>query len=809
MKIERLKLKNYRRYKDVEIEFPNGLIGIVGRNGVGKSTLLEAMGWCLYGGKVRTNQDEIITTGVNDKCSVLLELIINDTPVKIEREVNKDGIVNVRLFLNNSEKSTVTGSTAVGNYVANKLIKMNSRSFFNSIFAKQKELSVFSNMNVGERKTMIEKLLDISMVDKAHTNIRREKKSKSDNLEYILNQMKQVENIDDLNKELDEKILENNQHKKKYDGIREEITITHKSVQNAEIIFKNYKKKYEDNNKQCILFEKNKAKKQALDVRLNEVKESIQTATAAKQELEDLKPSIKKYYIVSNELKKIVHLHAKRMQLDEKIAELNLCVTEIKNTNKILDNLTKKIHEMKNVTLDINSIKNDLRTMKKKHAKQNNELLIIQNVLDTLKSNSKKERKEQKNLLKLGKESTCPTCKRPLTDHYDRVLQNTQKQIEDNEKKRKENENKKITMDRAIKSLNKKIKSHEKTLNDHDAKELKNNTSKTKFNLYKKHIEKLNTKKINLNKKINHHDGMNYSKTTHNLITEKHKILEEKYERSIEIKNESKQIPALMKKQNHCINELKSINIKINKCEQVIKNIDFDQSKYDDITHKQSDLTKKYQKLKQDKISINADMDIDSQSIKFLQEKISNIKKLQEEYSSINKNVNMLTLLENIIKDFRLDLISRIRPSLSHKTSVLLKTMTRGKYSTLELDSEYNIKITDGDQSFGIDRFSGGEIDLANLCLRIAISEELSERAGNSTGGFIALDEIFGSQDSERKINILEQLLVLSNQFNQILIITHIEDVREKLPFVLFIKEGSNGEIFIEKQGEPNFIVHK
>ena len=49
-----------------------------------------------------------------------------------------------------------------------------------------------------------------------------------------------------------------------------------------------------------------------------------------------------------------------------------------------------------------------------------------------------------------------------------------------------------------------------------------------------------------------------------------------------------------------------------------------------------------------------------------------------------------------------------------------------------------------------IEGFSGGEIDLANLVLRIAISKTLTELSGTSTIGFLAFDEVFGSQDKRR-----------------------------------------------------------
>ena len=123
MIITRLKLKNYRRYRDIDIEFPTGPIGIVGRNGIGKSTLLEAIGWCMYGGKGRTTQDEIKTTDVDDECFVILEMIINDSTIKIERKITKSGVINAKLFVNNSTQPKIHTPNEVGKYVEKEITK--------------------------------------------------------------------------------------------------------------------------------------------------------------------------------------------------------------------------------------------------------------------------------------------------------------------------------------------------------------------------------------------------------------------------------------------------------------------------------------------------------------------------------------------------------------------------------------------------------------------------------------------------------------------------------------------------------------
>ena len=88
-----------------------------------------------------------------------------------------------------------------------------------------------------------------------------------------------------------------------------------------------------------------------------------------------------------------------------------------------------------------------------------------------------------------------------------------------------------------------------------------------------------------------------------------------------------------------------------------------------------------------------------------------------------------------------------------------------------------------------IARFSGGEQDLANLCLRIAISQVVAERSGGTQVNFIVLDEIFGSQDEERKELIMNTLQHLSSQFRQIFVITHVEEIKDVLPVVVSVTE--------------------
>ena len=149
-------------------------------------------------------------------------------------------------------------------------------------------------------------------------------------------------------------------------------------------------------------------------------------------------------------------------------------------------------------------------------------------------------------------------------------------------------------------------------------------------------------------------------------------------------------------------------------------------------------------------------------------------------------------MLADVMSNFRTHLISRIRPTLSSYSSDFFERLTDGKYRELKLDENYNLLIYDNGNSYGIERFSGGEEDLANLCLRLAISEVITERAGG-VFNFIILDEIFGSQDVFRRQNIMKALNGLSSKFRQIFLITHVEDVKDDMENIIFITENEEG----------------
>ena len=95
-----------------------------------------------------------------------------------------------------------------------------------------------------------------------------------------------------------------------------------------------------------------------------------------------------------------------------------------------------------------------------------------------------------------------------------------------------------------------------------------------------------------------------------------------------------------------------------------------------------------------------------------------------------------------------------------------------------------------------IDLYSGWERDLANLCLRLSLWQNISYNNSNPIN-FLILDEVLASQDKERQQNILINLKKLEQKFSQIILISHLEDIKEMATNMIEVKQKNIEESMV------------
>jgi len=141
------------------------------------------------------------------------------------------------------------------------------------------------------------------------------------------------------------------------------------------------------------------------------------------------------------------------------------------------------------------------------------------------------------------------------------------------------------------------------------------------------------------------------------------------------------------------------------------------------------------------------------------------------------RELELRAAVASALEAYREDSSRRARPMVEAEASKLLRRITEATYPQIRLTEGYFLEIAEGSAFYLSRRFSGGEQDLAALCLRLALAGTLAHQRGTEHS-FIILDEVFGSQDVGRRRTLMEQLLELSRgEFEQIFVISHTEDI--------------------------------
>jgi len=136
------------------------------------------------------------------------------------------------------------------------------------------------------------------------------------------------------------------------------------------------------------------------------------------------------------------------------------------------------------------------------------------------------------------------------------------------------------------------------------------------------------------------------------------------------------------------------------------------------------------------------------------------------------------------------NLLGRMTDNQMHLTFETQRDTKKGDVSeTLE------IKIADGLGTRDYDAFSGGEAFRLNFAIRVALAKLLARRAGARLETLV-IDEGFGSQDTRGRERLVEAITSVQSDFKHILVITHIQDLKELFPVQIEITKTPLGSVW-------------
>jgi len=126
---------------------------------------------------------------------------------------------------------------------------------------------------------------------------------------------------------------------------------------------------------------------------------------------------------------------------------------------------------------------------------------------------------------------------------------------------------------------------------------------------------------------------------------------------------------------------------------------------------------------------------------------------------------------------------------------VQLVTQKEAKTKGVATIETLDIIISDEMGTRPYEMFSGGEAFRINFALRIALSKMLARRAGARLQT-IFLDEGFGTQDPRGRESIVDAINAITDEFALILVITHIEELKDQFPTRIEVVKGTSGSTF-------------
>ncbi len=786
MQIHNIRLINFKQYRDADINFPEGLIGFVGKNGAGKSTIFEAITNAFYG-KFESVKDKIKNDKAADKDSIIISMTFEDKGIfyRVYREYRGKSLsTKAELFKNN--RSIASGAIEV-NRVMSKIIKIDYTNFKNSFFAHQKDVTSLLNKNTKERQVALRKMLGLEKMDKIEGKIKDEIKEQNAVMAGRKSELLTENNENKIKETLGAKNIEMKKFEPEYQQQKEK-------VENAEKHYNNIKNELFAIEKIKIKFDKIKTEIEIQNAKISDNDKNISNSIKelsllyeAKKEYEELLPLKEKYEKINKHIELLQNAKLKyhnRINLEKAIRSYKVRFEE--DGNKLLTK-TNELKLYNDISIKMENIKSLLasnrETLNSFSDNRDSKNKIIGSIKDQLSIKNSRISK----IKGIGKDSKCPECERPLKEHYDLLLgkyKNEIVELQNNlnfeeisfRKLKIRIDSKEKEIDKLNNDLSEQVKRSERKKSiETSIKEL--NLSITSINIEIQN-SKLELEKLG-NAEYNDEDLVN--------AQEESRKLKKNYERCLSLGIKKDEIPGKVEQIKYLQKNEIDLKEKLKQFETEKSQLKFYTEEYERIKlereMKEDELNEMKGQLHIKQVILN---EINNE-IKKIVLQLNDNKKRKERIDLLQRKINLFDRLKLVVNEFKEKITSRELPEISKAASSQFSTITRGRYDVLKIDNSFNLIVNRDGNEVDLNTLSGGEKDLASLCLRIAISKRISKLAGRNNMGFLALDEVFGSQDEERREELLNALNLISREFKQIFVVSHNQDVQEKFPVRLSV----------------------
>ncbi|BCU69230.1 AAA family ATPase [Stygiolobus caldivivus] len=880
IEIRKVKLENFLSHERSEVTFSPGINVIIGHNGAGKSSIIDAIYFSLFREPVRKiSLEELIRKGAKD-ASVELLVEVDNRSYLISRNI-KGGIVDTlsELVPNKYSKTIARGAKEVNEHVY-KLLGANEDVFSSTLFIGQGKIEeVFDNLS-----EIMEKILKLERMNKLretngpiHSLIKEiegelkvieEKKKRQKELEHGIEESKKK--VEEEEKALHEKTKEKEEIEIRIKEKKEEINSI-EDKRNKLISLTNQKSRYENETsnireklKERPLLEKKrddlqnyikdeeplneklKAISETLTL-LDQINQSDKLIQKLREELSKKKSDLEEKKKLEEKERRYRELDMRKNELEEKEKQYISKTAELRRDKIALEEKERKLKEFKDI--DTSELEDKIKKIKEELEEKRRQIEGINSRKGEIEGEIKQLLNIKQNLQTFNKSNKCPVCGRDLSEH-DR----TRIDIEI-EQKVKELSAKKLELNKEYQNINVLIRQLEQLL-DRTEKELKEALRhKAQLDALKSDIQHLQDEISDLEKEVSEltplheefkkvSDELKILVDYHNRYLKVSSVSEEEVARledelqkevverdrrqenlkkilkdkglptdkkelialGEEIENKLKEIK---KKKDELSNiqsklaileseESRLLNLEneLKEIERQIKELNFREEDYalakqelDELQREYTNLTTEIGRLSGEITILKTNIEKNNQELNEIkkelekEEKLINAKKKLEKLRDVLNEKNLQAFLKNNAKSsIENNLVSILSKfDLSYRALELNfdKAGSKGKNKVSSI-----IVFNDKGEEVSVNALSGGERTSIALALRLAIARSLMKGAG-----ILILDEPTVNLDEYRKRELIDIIRSSLEIVNQIILVTHDEELMEAGDYVLKLEK--------------------
>ena len=230
---KKVRFKNFKSYGNAWSEIilnKDQLTAILGQNGGGKSTMLDAINFALYGKSFNSAQKSKIINSINGKkCIVELEFETNGSDYKVVRGMKP----NVFEIYQNG--TIITQAASVKDYQAileNQILKMTMKNFTQTVLVGMASFIPFMELSANDRRTIIENILGVGILTNMNSILKNKIQQNTINLQNINSDLQKIRIKLDSEKALIETLKKN--HNINLEKIRQKIEANEAEIRKHE-----------------------------------------------------------------------------------------------------------------------------------------------------------------------------------------------------------------------------------------------------------------------------------------------------------------------------------------------------------------------------------------------------------------------------------------------------------------------------------------------------------------------------------------------------------------------------------------------